>query len=192
MFGGAQASVKMHTLIDMRGSIPEFIPITDRKYHDGNALDVINFYAGAIYLTDKVDFDFEALFRISNAGAFFVTRAKDTMWYDVVEQNFNIDGTTGLRTGRTAVPTVSKSKKLYPKNLRQVEFYDAVNGGVAICTHLTVACIRHLTKSPLSIYEIMQVSNVSPFDRTPVRDLLNAHNLLHIKQNQNIKEPLLF
>jgi hypothetical protein len=231
----------------LRGSIPEFILITDGKYHDSNALDVINFYAAAIYLPDKAYVDFEALFRINNAGAFFVTRAKNTMRYDVIEQNFNIDETTGLRTDRTVILTVPKSKKLYPVKLRLVEFYDAVNDElfvfptnnfevsalevtypyknrwqievffkwikqnltvkklwghsenavrihlwVAICTHLIIVYIKYLTKSPLSIYEIMLVLNVSLFDKTPVGDLLNAHNLLQIKQNQNIKERLLF
>jgi hypothetical protein len=91
----SHAVVKMHTLIDLRGSISEFIYITDGKYHDSNALDVINFYANSIYLMDKAYVDFEALFRINNAGAFFVTRAKYTMRYEVVEQNFNIDDTLG-------------------------------------------------------------------------------------------------
>lgn len=123
----SRGAVKMHTLIDLRGSIPEFILITDGKYHDSNALDVINFYAGAIYLMDKAYVDFEALFRINNAGAFFVTRAKDTMRYEVVDQNYNIDETTGLRTDKTVLLTVAKSKKLYPSKLRLVEFYDDIN-----------------------------------------------------------------
>jgi hypothetical protein len=123
----SRGAVKMHTLIDLRGSIPEFIYITDGKYHDSNALDVINFYANAIYLMDKAYVDYEALFRINNAGAFFVTRAKDTMRYEVIEQNFNIDETTGLRTDKTVCLTIYKSKKLYPENLRIVEFYDNIN-----------------------------------------------------------------
>jgi len=86
----------MHTLIDLRGSIPEFIFITDGKYHDSNALDVINFYAKVIYLMDKAYVDFEALFRINSAGAFFVTRAKETMRYSVIEENFNINQSVGL------------------------------------------------------------------------------------------------
>ena len=56
--------------IDLRGNIPEFIFITDGKYHDSNALDVINFYANAIYLMDKAYVDYQALYRINNAGAF--------------------------------------------------------------------------------------------------------------------------
>jgi hypothetical protein len=123
----SRGAVKMHTLIDLRGNMPEFIYITDGKYHDSNALDVINFYANSIYLMDKAYVDFEALFRMNNAGAFFVTRAKDTMRYEVVEQNFNIDDTTGLRTDKIVVLTIPKSKKLYPEKLRLVEFYDAAN-----------------------------------------------------------------
>jgi hypothetical protein len=121
----SRGAVKMHTLIDLRGSIPEFIFITDGKYHDSNVLDVMTFYANAIYLMDKAYVDFEALFRINNAGAFFVSRAKDTMRYRIVEQNFNIDETAGLQTDKTVVLTVAKSKKLYPEKLRLVEYCDA-------------------------------------------------------------------
>jgi hypothetical protein len=123
----SRGAVKMHTLLDLRGSIPEFILITDGKYHDSNALDEILFYANAIYLMDKAYVDFEALYRIHLAGAFFVTRAKETMRYAVVEQNFNMDETTGLRSDKTVVLTVKKSKRLYPEKLRLVEFYDSKN-----------------------------------------------------------------
>jgi hypothetical protein len=243
----SRGSVKMHTLIDLRGSIPEFILITDGKYHDSNALDVINFHANAIYLMDRAYVDFEALFRINNAGAFFVTRAKDTMRYEVVEQNYNIDETTGLRTDKTVLLTVAKSKKLYSKELRLVEFYDNINDKllvfltnnfevstlevanlyrnrwqieiffkwikqnltvkklwghsvnavkihlwVAICSHLIVAYIKHIMHSPLSIYEVSQVLSTSLFDKTPIRDLIDESNKSQIKQNQDVKERLLF
>ena len=123
----SRGAVKMHTLLNLRGSIPEFIWITDGKCHDSNALDLINFYANAIYLMDKAYVDFEALYRINNASAFFVSRAKTTMQYEVIEQNFNIDQTTGLRGDKTVMLTVAKSKKLYPERLRLVEFYDQIN-----------------------------------------------------------------
>jgi hypothetical protein len=123
----SRGAVKMHTLLNLRGSIPEFIWITDGKCHDSNVLDVMNFYANAIYLMDKAYVDFEALFRMHIAGAFFVSRAKETMQYEVVEQNFNIDETTGLRADKTVLLTVPKSKKFYPEKLRLVEFYDEIN-----------------------------------------------------------------
>lgn len=243
----SRGAVKMHTLIDLRGSIPEYILITDGKYHDSNALDVINFYAKAIYLMDKAYVDFEALYRINNAGAFFVTRAKETMRYSVVEENFNIDPTVGLRSDKVVELTIAKSKKLYPERLRLVEFYDEINDElltfltnnfdvsalevaflyknrwqvevffkwikqnltvkklwghsenavkihlwVAICSHLIVAYVKHLTKSTLSIYEIMQILNTSLFDKTPLVQLLNTKDKIQIDKNQDVKELLLF
>lgn len=243
----SRGAVKMHTLIDLRGSIPEFIFITDGKYHDSNALDVINFYANAIYLMDKAYVDFEALFRINNAGAFFVTRAKQTMRYSVIEENFNIDQSVGLRSDKIIVLTIAKSKKLYPEKLRIVEFYDARNDElltfltnnlyvsalevaylyknrwqvevffkwikqnltvkklwghsenavkihlwVAICSHLIVAYVKHLTKSPLSIYEVMQVLSTSLFDKSSLLKLLSINERNQIEENQKVKERLLF
>ena len=120
----SRGAVKVHTLIDLRGSIPNFIHITDGKYHDSNVLDEITYTPNAIYLMDKAYVDFEALYRMHKCEAFFVTRAKSTLRYMVIEQNYNIDETTGLRTDKIIMLTVPKSKKLYPESLRLVEFYD--------------------------------------------------------------------
>jgi len=119
-----RGAVKVHTLLNLRGSIPEFILVTDGKYHDSNVLDVIIPQPDAIYLMDKAYVDFVALYRIQMAGAYFVTRAKSSLKYQVIEQDFNIDQTTGLRTDKTIVLTVTKSKKNYPDKLRLVEYYD--------------------------------------------------------------------
>ena len=120
-----RGAVKVHTLLNLRGSIPEFILVTDGKYHDSNVLDVIVPQPDAIYLMDKAYVDFAALYGIQMAGAYFVTRAKSPLKFQVIEQNYNIDQTTGLRTDKTVVLTVKKSKKLYPDKLRLVEYYDA-------------------------------------------------------------------
>lgn len=123
----SRGAVKMHTLIDLRGSIPTFILITDGKYHDSNALDEITPIENSIYLMDKAYVDFSALYRFHTSGAFFVTRAKEGMKCEVVEQNFNIAQTVGLRADKTVLLTVAKSRKLYPEQLRLVEFYDDQN-----------------------------------------------------------------
>ena len=83
----SRGAVKVHTLLNLRGNIPEFILVTDGKYHDSNALDVIIPIAEAIYLMDKAYVDFAALFRMQIAGAYFVTRAKSPLKYRVIEQN---------------------------------------------------------------------------------------------------------
>ncbi len=120
----SRGAVKVHTMLDLRGSIPCFILITDGKYHDSNLLDEIIPIPDAIYLMDKAYVDFAALYRMQQAEAYFVTRAKSTIKYNVVEQNYNINETTGLRADKTIELTVHKSKQLYPELLRLVEYYD--------------------------------------------------------------------
>jgi hypothetical protein len=123
----SRGAVKIHTLLNLRGNIPEFILITDGKYHDSNTLDILVPITDAIYIMDKAYVDFDALFRINQADAFFITRAKSSIRYEVIEQNFCIDKTTGLRADKTIMLTVYRSKKLYPEKLRLIEFYDCEN-----------------------------------------------------------------
>jgi len=120
----SRGAIKVHTLLDLRGNIPSFILITDGKCHDSNVLDSLIPIPNSIYLMDKAYMDFTALYGMQKADSFFVTRAKTTLQYCVVEQNFNIDETTGLRTDKTIELTGYKSKKLYPEKLRLVEFYE--------------------------------------------------------------------
>ena len=117
----SRGAVKVHTLLDLRGSIPTFILITDGKYHDSNVLEVIIPLPGAIYLMDKAYIDIAPLYKMHNAGAFFVTRAKVTLDYKVIECNYNIDEKTGLRSDKTIKLNGPKSKQLYPELLRLVE-----------------------------------------------------------------------
>lgn len=120
----SKGAIKIHTLLDLRGSIPSYILITDGKYHDSNVLDVITPDVNAIYVMDKAYIDFKALYNMHKSGAFFISRAKTTMDYSVTEVNCNIDETTGLRSDKTFLLNGYKSKKLYPEPLRLVEFYD--------------------------------------------------------------------
>ena len=124
----SKGAVKMHTLIDLRGSIPTFIHITDGRCHDCNVLDLLNIVPSAIYTMDKAYVDFEALNRIDSRGAFFVTRAKDNMKYEIVSTNFNIDQSTGLMEDHIIRLTGYKSQKLYPKELRLIKFCDPETG----------------------------------------------------------------
>ena len=121
----SRGAVKIHTLLDLRGSIPAFIFISDGKYHDSNVLDILPPVPEAIYLMDKAYIDFVALYKIHRAGAFFVTKAKVSMNYSVLERNFNIDETTGLRTDEIIQLNGYQTSKHYPEKLRLVEYYDA-------------------------------------------------------------------
>lgn len=120
----SRGAIKIHTLLDLRGSIPSYILITDGKYHDSNVLDVITPEVNAMYVMDKAYIDFKALYHMHESGVFFISRAKTTMDFTVTEINYNIDETTGLRSDKAIMLNGYKSKKLYPESLRLVEFYD--------------------------------------------------------------------
>lgn len=120
----SRGAIKVHTLLDLRGSIPAFIVITDGKYHDSNILDELIPIPGAIYLMDKAYIDLVSLYRMHKADSFFITRAKTTLDYEAVEQNYNLDEITGLRSDKTVKLAGPKSKRLYPELLRLVEYHD--------------------------------------------------------------------
>ena len=86
----------MHTLLDLRGSIPANIHITDGKWHDSNELDEIVPEAFAFYMMDKAYVDFIALFRFHKAGAYWISRPKDNMRYEVVNHRLDFDPSTGI------------------------------------------------------------------------------------------------
>ena len=124
----SQGAVKMHTVIDLRGSIPVFIHITDGRCHDSNVLDML--VPNAIYTMDKAYIDFEALARIDTEKAYFVTRAKDNMKYEIVSSHYNIDTSTGLLEDHRIRLTGVKSSKLYSKELRLIKYCDKETGEI--------------------------------------------------------------
>jgi len=126
-FRKKKAAVKMHTLLDLRGSIPTFIEITDGLCHDVNILDKILIEPGSIYVMDKGYVDFQRLYKITQQQGFFVTRAKDNMAYRRVYSS-NVDKTIGLKCDQKIKLTGYYSKKDYPEYLRRVKFYDVQTG----------------------------------------------------------------
>jgi hypothetical protein len=119
----SRGAVKMHTLLDLRGSIPTFIHVTDGKYHDVNALDEIDIIPKAIYVMDKAYWDFKRLFELNEQNAFFVIRPRENLSFKATESR-KVDKSTGLRCDQTIKLLVYKSSKLYPKKLRRVKYYD--------------------------------------------------------------------
>ena len=129
-FRTTKAGVKMHTLIDLRGNLPVFIHLTDASVHDVRALDELCIELGAIYLMDKGYVDFYRLFNlIHKQGAFFVTRAKDNIRYEVVESH-DVDRNTGVIADEIIRLVGYKSAKSYPETIRMVTYEDFSTGNV--------------------------------------------------------------
>jgi Domain of unknown function (DUF4372)/Transposase DDE domain len=122
-FRKAKAAVKLHTLLDLRGNLPTFIHISDGKMHDVNILDKLVFEPLAIYLMDKGYLDFARLYRLHQAQAFFVTRAKTNLAFARLESN-KVNKELGLRCDQSIKLTIYKSRQSYPEKLRRVKYYD--------------------------------------------------------------------
>ena len=122
-FRRRKGAVKMHTLLNLRGSIPEFILISDGKLHDVNVLDYLVPAPGAYYLMDRGYLDFERLYEIKACQAFFVTRAKGNFKF---KRRYSrpVDRTTGLICDQTVILTTFYPAKAYPEPLRRIKFHD--------------------------------------------------------------------
>jgi transposase len=130
-FRTAKAAVKMHTLLDLRGAIPAFIHISDGKMHEVNVLDLITVEAGAFYVMDRGYLDFARLFKMHQAGAFFVTRAKHNMNARRVYSR-PTDRTTGLIADQAIAMNGFYISQDYPEHLRRIRFKDPDTGKTLI------------------------------------------------------------
>jgi hypothetical protein len=126
-FRSTKAAVKMHTLLDLRGSIPSFIHISDGKLHDVHALDMLLPEPGAIYVMDRGYVDFSRLHVLHQAGAFFVTRAKSNLNAHRV-YSAPTDRTTGLICDQTIALDGPQTGRDYPEHLRRIRFRDPATG----------------------------------------------------------------
>jgi hypothetical protein len=122
-FRSTKAAIKLHTLLDLRGSIPSFIHISDGKVHDVNVLDLLIPEPGAFYVMDRGYLDFERLYSLSQAGAFFVTRSKKNMDARRI-YSAPTDRTTGLICDQTIVLNGFRSHRAYPQQFRRIRFKD--------------------------------------------------------------------
>jgi len=118
-----KSAVKVHTLMDLKGSIPCFIRITDGSVHDVNFLDELLIEPGAFYIMDRGYIDFARLFTFTQSMAFFVTRAKTNLDYTRVSYR-TVDKSTGLRSDQTIMLRGQQTSKDYPVPLRRISYYD--------------------------------------------------------------------
>jgi Domain of unknown function (DUF4372)/Transposase DDE domain len=130
-FRATKAAVKLHTLLDLRGAIPSFIHISDGKLHDVNALDLLIPEPAAIYVMDRGYLDFDRLFTLHQAGAFFVTRAKVNTDFRRI-YSAPSDRAQGIICDQTIALSGFYSHQRYPFHLRRIRFKDPETGKTLI------------------------------------------------------------
>ncbi|MCG2618225.1 IS4 family transposase, partial [Terrimonas sp. NA20] len=122
-FRGAKAGIKLHTQLDLRTAIPEFIHITPASVHEVHALDVIRFEADSFYVVDRGYVDLNRLYKIHKKDAFFITRAKDKMSWRRVK-TFPSDKAAGVMSDQSILWNNHYASKYYPEKMRRIKFYD--------------------------------------------------------------------
>lgn len=161
----SKGAVKMHTLIDLRGSIHTFIHITDGRCHDSNVLDMLNIVPGAIYTMDKAyEIEFNGL---EIANNIYRHRWDIESFFKLIEQNLTVKHLLGC--SENAVKT---------------------HLWIAICSYLLLARIKATYHSPYSITEIGTLVRVFALVKTDLKKLVTEPQPLI--QNQDVKEPTLF
>jgi len=149
IFRSTKGGIKLHTQLDLKTSIPEFILFSAASVHDVNVLDVISFEADSFYIMDRGYVDYKRLYKIHQRGAFFITRAKDNMNYRRVYSSA-VDKSKGVLDDQTIMLNGYYAAKDYPEKMRRIKFYDEETGKVLIFLsnnfHLAATDIAQLYK----------------------------------------------
>ncbi len=122
-FRKRKGAVKLHTLLDLRGSIPSIVIITHGKVHDVTILDQLLFEPGAFYIVDRGYLDFIRLYVIQQSSAFFVTRTKSNFRFRRLYSRL-VDKSTGVQSDQIIVLEGFYSHKAYPDKLRRIRYFD--------------------------------------------------------------------
>ena len=125
-FRTTKAGIKLHTQLDLKTSIPEFIEITNASIHEVNILDTIEFQADSFYVLDRGYTDFYRLNRIHKHNAFFIIRAKNNLRFNRTSSR-KIDKKSGVRCDQKIKLNNFYASQDYPEELRRIKFYDSEN-----------------------------------------------------------------
>lgn len=130
-FRKAKGAIKLHAMIDLRGNIPAFLTITDGKLHDVKVAPQVSIEQDGIYVVDRGYVDFEWLWSINQAFAFFVTRLKRAIkWNRIISHPVN--KALGVRADQEIILNSTRLKKLYPERLRKISFRDEIQNRTLI------------------------------------------------------------
>ena len=122
-FRSTKGGIKLHTLYDVKTSIPSFIHVSTASVNDMNALDLLHYEPGSYYILDRGYVDYERLFRIHQSSAFFVVRAKDNLKFRRMYSN-KVNKDNGVLLDQIGKLTGFYVSRKYPEKLRLIKIYD--------------------------------------------------------------------
>lgn len=142
-FRSTKSGIKLHTLFDVKTSIPAYLHISEAKLHDVNILDYLEYESGSFYVMDKAYVDFKRLYKLHKKNAYFITRAKDNMRFRRMYSK-KVDRKNGVKYDQIGRLEGIKSKNYYPEKLRRVKYYDPENDRffIFITNNMTIEAIE--------------------------------------------------
>ena len=178
-FRRTKAAIKLHTLIDLRGSIPSFIHISDGKMGDVSALDLLTIETGAFYVMDRGYLDYSRLYGLHRAGAFFITRAKRDMSARRVYSAPN-HREDGVICDQRILMNGVRIRDDYPELIRRIRFKDPETGKTliflsnnmktqiwcAVASYVLIAIIKKELRLDASLFNCLPILSVSIFEKT--------------------------
>lgn len=240
-FRTTKAGIKLHTQLDLKTAIPEFVYITEAAVHEVNVLDLIVYQPDSFYVLDRGYTDFQRLYRIHQAKAFFIIRAKDNLNFSRISSK-SPEKKKGVICDQFIRLNTYYARKDYPERLRRVKFYDSENDRtlvfltnntqlkatevaqlykhrwkielffkwikqhlkiksfwgrsenavktqvwIAVGVYVLVAIAKKKFNLKQSLYEILQVTSICIFDKTPIAELFSnsiQQNFKELNPNQ--------
>ena len=182
-FRRTKSAIKLHTLLDLRGSLQAFIHISDGKLHDVHALDQMPI----------------------EAGAFFVIRAKRSLRYTRVH-SLPVEKSSGVRSDQIVELAIPLSRQGNPERLRRIRFFDEETrrffvyltnnfalpaltiarlyksrwqvelflNRVTICVYAQVAILKMQLDLPQSLHKILWILDAHAFEKLfPAESFMN-------------------
>lgn len=122
-FRKTKGGIKLHTLYDIKTSIPCFVHVSPASIHDVNALDLLYYEPRGYYILDRGYIDYARLYRIHQSRAFFVIRAKDNLQFHRMYSN-KVNKDNGVLLDQIGKLTGFYVSKKYPEKLRRIKYYD--------------------------------------------------------------------
>lgn len=130
-FMSTKGGVKVHVQLDLKTAIPEFIQITSASVHEINIFDAITFQPDSFYVVDRGYTDFERLYTVHKANAYFIIRAKDNLNFNRISST-PIEKSSGVLCDQIIRLNHYHAKKAFPVRLRRIKFYDAENEQILV------------------------------------------------------------
>ena len=124
-FRKRKGALKLHTLLDLKGTIPSFLVVTDAKQHEVKVArnNFLPLSLDSILIIDKAYIDFQWLYGLKQQGVYFVTRAKENLKCRVIGQH-QVNTGQGVIADEEIMLTGFYSQEKYPEKLRLVTYYD--------------------------------------------------------------------